>query len=128
MVQSRSLWSSTDLSFESNLGLEFRMECLTNANVKANHTLHTTTGKVLAAKWFCTTPDVSSLQPFGQHGYFTHALKYCTCAKLKTRAYRDRLMSRVGNDIYRVSIEATTLNNMNIPTDFRTIRAPIFVP
>jgi transposase InsO family protein len=78
--------------FELHLGPEFWMECLTNANDKANHTLHSTTGKVPAAESFGTTSDVSSFQPFGQHEYVTHALKSGPAAKLKPRAYRARYM------------------------------------
>jgi hypothetical protein len=104
------------------------MEYLTDANDKANHTLHTTTGKVPAAEWFGTTPDVSSFQSFVQHGYVTHDLKSGPGAKLKPRACRARYTSLVGYDLYRVSIEATTLNGVNTRTVFRTIRAAYFIP
>jgi hypothetical protein len=104
------------------------MECLTDANDKANHTLHTTTGKVQAAEWFGTTPDVSLFQPVGQHGYVTNALKSEPGAKLRPRAYRARYMSRVGFDFYRLCIETTTPNGVNTRPFFRTIRAANFVP
>jgi hypothetical protein len=78
------------------------MECLIDANDKANHTLHTTTGKVPAAEWFDATPDVNLFEAFGQHGYVTHALKSGPGAKLKPLAYRARYMARIGYDLYRV--------------------------
>jgi transposase InsO family protein len=87
--------------FESNLGPEFWMESVTDANDKA-------------------TPDVSSFQPLGQHGYVTHALKSGPGAKLKPRAYKARYILRVGYDLYRVCIEATTLNGVNILLELQT--------
>jgi transposase InsO family protein len=68
--------------FESKLGPEFRMECLTDKTTKLI-ILCIPPLAVPAAEWFGITPDVSSFQPSGQHGYVTHALKYGPGAKLK---------------------------------------------